>query len=84
MENYKLVYISNYWTNKPNIPAILTKVDGILPNRSDVWIPSGYDSSGGYSTRKIEEIYEFSGNDDMKNDITRQWKEESERCGASI
>lgn len=78
MENDKLVLIPDFW-GKTMIPAILTNIGGILPERSDVWIPSGYtNSSGGYSTRKITEIREFSGGDETRNDVLTQWNTELE------
>jgi len=73
IENNKIVFISNFWKNKI-IPAILLKENKVLPNYIDVWIPSGYDNGdGSYSSRTANEIYEFTGSNDIKNDILEKW-----------
>ena len=77
-EEYNIILITDFWGRKL-IPAILRKVDGLLPGRSDVWIPDGYEGSGGYSTRLKKEIKEFNLSDDIKNDVINQWKAELKR-----
>ncbi len=77
-EEYNIILISDFWGRKL-IPAILHKVDGILEGRSDVWIPDGYDGSGGYSSRKKTEIKKFNLSDDIKNDVIKQWNDEIKR-----
>ena len=75
----KLIFTSNFWGTKI-IPAILTKVEGCLPNRSDVWLPCGYDGgSGGYSTRALNDIKEFTGSDEMRDDVMKQWETEKQQ-----
>ena len=70
----KIIFTSNFWGTKI-IPAILTKVEGCLPGRSDVWLPSGYDEgAGGYSTRAVDDIKEFTGSDEMRQDVLKQWQ----------
>ena len=75
MESGKIVLISDFW-GKKIIPAILRDVTCTLPNRSDVWIPSGYEGAGGYSTRETSEIQEFNWTDEVKNDVMSQWEAE--------
>ena len=71
----KIIFTSNFWGTKI-IPAILTKVEGCLPGRSDVWIPCGdWDKdAGGYSTRAADDIKEFTGSDEMRQDVIKQWQ----------
>jgi hypothetical protein len=74
-----IIFTSNFWGTKV-IPAILTKVEGCLPYRSDVWIPSGYEEgAGGYSTRSKTDIKEFTGPDEMKQDVMKQWEAEQQQ-----
>jgi len=75
----KIVYITNYWGSSI-IPAILKDdEDCILPGRNNVWIPGGYDGSGGYSTRKKTEILEFTGSEEVRKDVMQKWSEEQYR-----
>jgi len=72
----KIIFTSNFWGDII-IPAILTKVEGTLPGRSDIWIPNGYENSGGgYSTRAPNDIKEFTGSDEMRQDVIKQWEAE--------
>lgn len=77
----QIVFITNFWGTKI-IPAILTKLESTsLPGRSDVWIPDGYDGSGGYSCRKPSDISEFTGSAEMKEDVIKQWDAEKQYRG---
>jgi hypothetical protein len=79
MENNKIILTTDFW-GKTIIPAILTKVDGILPNRCDVWLPSGYtNSGGGYSTRAHNDIFEFTESENIKTDVLEKWNTELEK-----
>jgi hypothetical protein len=79
--NAKIVFIDNYWGDKI-IPAILRDTTCILPERSEVWIPDGYENSGGggYSTRKTKEIQEFTGTAEVRQDVMKKWEAEQLRC----
>lgn len=75
----KIVFITNFW-GSGIIPAILLDQEKcILPQRTNVWIPDGYEGAGGYSTRKSIEILEFNGNEEMKKDVMQKWSEEQYR-----
>ncbi len=74
----QIIFTSNFWGTKI-IPAILIRVEGILPGRSDVWLPNGYDkSAGGYSTRAPTDIKEFTGSAEMRLDVIQQWEAEKQ------
>jgi hypothetical protein len=75
----KIIFVDNFWGNKI-IPAILRGPSTILLGRSNVWIPHGYDgTAGGYSTRKTLEIKEFTGTDEVRQDVMKKWAEEQKR-----
>ena len=76
--NEKIVFIDNFWGNKI-IPAILRDAPCMLPQRSEVWIPDGYEGAGGYSTRLTTSIQEFTGTDEVRQDVMKQWIEEKKR-----
>jgi len=71
----KIIFVDNFWGNKI-IPAILRGPSTILLGRSNVWIPEGYDGTGGYSTRKTIEIKEFTGTDEVRQDVMKKWEAE--------
>ena len=74
----KIVFIDNFWGNKI-IPAILRNSPCMLPQRSEVWIPDGYEGAGGYSTRLTASILEFTGTDEVMQDVMEQWEAEKKR-----
>ena len=72
----EVITIPDFW-GKIWIPAILRKSAAChSPERSEVWIPTGYENGGGgYSTRNRTEIKKFEGSDDVKKDVMKQWAE---------
>jgi len=76
--NEKIVFIDNFWGNKI-IPAILRNAPCMFHDRSEVWIPDGYEGAGGYSTRLTTSIQEFTGTDEVRQDVMEQWIEEKKR-----
>ena len=66
----KIIFVDNFWGNKI-IPAILRGPSTILLGRSNIWIPEGYDGTGGYSIRKTLEIKEFTGTDEVRQDVMK-------------
>jgi hypothetical protein len=80
-ESEKISFINNFWGTRI-IPAIVTHTEKTcLAGRYDVWIPEGYEGSGGYSTRKPSDITEFTGTEEMRQDVMKQWATEKQKCG---
>ena len=74
----QIIFVDNFWGNKI-IPAILRGPSTILLGRSNIWIPEGYDGTGGYSIRKTLEIKEFTGTDEVRQDVMEKWAAEQKK-----